>query len=221
MAMHILEVEEQVQERLFHLAGSSDADTVPRCAPNRRNLFDNFIFEATRWAADDGAPDSFAWACAHFQAAHESDSAALGEPVPLVPPSITGHVGSIVSRWQRGQQVDGEWDLPVEEAQLRDELYLRLGTDLGDGLAAAGRRLCSRMWSARVGDGLVLPAVGGHIWNDNSGSDGGDVADVGGPFIAAIYAAGDLMARWRAEPKSRTRIEREIIDLAQTLGWKS
>lgn len=218
--MHILEVEEQVRERMLHLAGPADTYIMRRCAPSRRNQFDNFIFEATRWAADDGAPDSFSLACNHFQAAHRSNSAAIGEPVPLIPPAIAEHVGSIVSRWRRGQQAAGEWDLPDGEAQLRDELYLSLGTDLGDGLAAAGRRLCSRMWSARVGDGFVHPAIGGHIWNDNSGSDGGDLADAGGPLIAAIYAAGDMTTRWQAEPGNRPHIDREIIDLAHTLGWK-
>lgn len=197
-----------------------DAEALRRRTPIRRNRFDNFIYEATRWAVDDGAADSFSFACKHFNAAHQEDAAAVGEPVPLVPPTVTEHVNRIVSRWRPGQPVPGAIDLPAEEAQLRDELYLGLGGDLGDGLAAAGSRLCSRMWSARIADGFVHPAIGGLIWNGNAGSNGGDDVDGGGPLIAAIYAVGGMWGRWQREPENRLDIDREITDLAHTLGWK-
>ena len=218
--MYILEVEGRVLDRLSQLADPTDAEAMRRYAPIRRDRFDNFIFEATRWAMDDGAPDSFSLACNSYQAAYRSDPAAIGGPVPLVPPAVTEQVGSIVSRWRLGEQVAGEWALPDDEAQLRDELYLSLGGDLGDGLAAAGCRLCSRMWSARIGDGFVHPAIGGHIWNGNGATDRSDLADAGDPLIAGLDAVGDMTARWQAEPENRSLLDREIVDLAHTLGWK-
>ncbi|MDV7133069.1 hypothetical protein [Williamsia muralis] len=218
--MYIQEIEGKVLEWFRRSGGHADVETLRRCVPIRRDQFDNFIFEATLWAMDEGAADSFSFACSRFKAAYRSDPNALGSPVPLVTPAVTERVGSIVSRWQLGRQVAGAIDLPVEEARLRDELYLNLGGDLGDGLAAAGRRLCSRMWSARIGGGFVHPVVGGHIWNSNTGSYGGDDAEGGGPLIDAIYAVGEMTGRWQSEPDSRPVIDREIIDLAHTLGWK-
>jgi hypothetical protein len=218
--MYILEVEGSVLESFRRSGGLADAEALRRCVPIRRDQFDNFIFEATLWAMDEGAANSFSYACSRFQAAYRSDPTALGNPVPLIPPAVTEHVGRIVSRWQLGRQVRGAIDLPDEEARLRDELYLSLGGDLGDGLAAAGRRLCSRMWSARIGDGFVHPVVGGHIWNGHAGSYGGDDVDGGGPLVDAIYAVGGMWGRWQREPENRPVIDREIINLAHTLGWK-
>ena len=123
------------------------------------------------------------------------------------------------STWRRVPQAPGAIDLPDDEAQHRDDLYLTLGGDLGDGLAAAGRRLCSRMWSARIADGFVHPAVGAYLWNDNSGINGGVHAEVGGPLICALYAIGDMWGRWWREPQHRSDIEREITGYAQNLGW--
>ena len=209
--MYIGEVEASVLDRFRRSGGLADVGTLRRCVTKRRDQFDNFIFEATLWAVDEGAANSFSYACSGFKAAYRSDQTALGSPVPLVPPAVTEHVGRIVSRWQLGRQVAGAIDLPDEEARLR--------ADLGDGLAAAGRRLCSRMWSARIGDGFVHPVVGGHIWNSNAGSYGGDDVGGGGPLIDAIYAVGDMTGRWQSEPDDRPVIDREIIDLAHTLGW--
>lgn len=219
--MYILEVEGRALERLSILADyPTDAEVMRRRAPFRRDQFDDFIYQATRWALDDGAPDSFSWACSHFQAVHRSNPAAIGTPVPLVPAAVTEKVGSIVSQWRRGERVAGALALPEPEAQLRDELYLSLGGDLGDGPAAAGRRLYSRMWSARIGDGFVHPAIGGYIWSGNSAGDPRDLAEAGDPLVAALYAVGDMTARWQAEPDHRPLIEREIADLAHTLGWE-
>lgn len=218
--MYILEVEGRVLDRLSQLVDPADAEAMRRYAPIRRDRFDNFIYQATRWAMDDGAPDSFSYACSSLQAAYRSNPGAIGGPVPLVPPAVAEQVGSIASRWRRGERVPGEWALPADEAQLRDELFLSLGGDLGDGLAAAGRRLCSRMWSARIADGFVHPAIGGHIWNGNLSSDRSDLADAGDPLIAGLAAVGDMTARWQAEPENRSLLDREIADLAQTLGWK-
>jgi putative FmdB family regulatory protein len=39
-------------------------------------------------------------------------------------------------------------------------------------------------------------------------------------IIDAIYAVGDMTGRWQSEPDDRPVIDREIIDLAHTLGWK-
>ena len=218
--MYILDVEGKVLARFSDLVAPADAEALRRRTPIRRNRFDNFIFEATRWAVDEGAANSFSFACEHFKAAHQEDSAAVGEPVPLVPPTVTEHVDRIVSRWRPGQRVPGAIDLPDEEVQLRDELYVSLGGDLGDGPTAAGSRLCSRMWSARIADGFVHPAIGGYIWNSNSGSFGGDDTEAGGPLIAAIYVVGDMTGRWQAKPENRPDIDREITDLAHTMGWK-
>lgn len=216
--MYILEVEGRVLERFVD--NPADAEVMRRRAPIRRDQFDNFIFEATRWALDDGAPDSFSWACSHFRTAHQSNPASIGSPVPLIPPAVTERVGSIVSRW-RGHRYDAARDeLPPDEVQLRDELYLALGGDNGDGPAAAGARLCSRMWSARIADGFVHPAVGGHIWNGNLASNHSDLAVTRDPLIAAVGAVGDMTTRWQAEPESRPLIDREIIDLAHMLGWE-
>lgn len=217
--MHLLQAEASVRERFGRAGGMALAETMRRYVPIRRNQFDNFIYEATRWAVDDGAPDSFSWACKHLRAVHRLDPTVAGDSVPLVPPTVSEHIDRIVSLWRPSQQAAGVLDLPHEEARLRDELYLSLGDDRGDGLAAAGRRLCSRMWSARIGDGFVHPAVGAYLWNDNNGSNGGEVADVGGPLIAAIYAVGDMARRWQSEPENRPVIDREIVDLAHSLGW--
>lgn len=217
--MYILDVEGTVLARFSNLVAPEDAEALRRRTPIRRDRFDNFIFEATRWAVDDGASDSFSWACKHVIAAHQEDAATVGGPVPGVPQTVTEHVDRIVSRWRPGQQVPGAIDLPDQEAQFRDELYLRLGGDLGDGPAAAGSRLCSRMWSARIADGFVHPAIGGLIWNGNAGSNGGDDVDAGGPLIAAIYAVGGMWGRWQAEPENRPDIDRAITNLAHTLGW--
>lgn len=218
--MHLLEVEGSVRVLFGRTGGPAVAEAMRRYVPIRRNQFDNFIYEATQWAVDGGASDSFSWACKHLQAVHRLDPTVIGDSVPLVPPTVSAHIDRIVSRWRPGEQAPWAIDLPQEEARLRDELYLSLGGDLGDGLAAAGRRLCSRMWSARIGDGFVHPAVGGYIWNGNAGSNAGDLAGVGGPLIAAIYAVGEMAGRWQSEPDNRPVIDREIVDLAHTLGWK-
>ena len=57
--MYILEVEGKFLNQLLHLVDPADAEALRRYAPIRRDRFDNFIYQATRWAMDDGAPDSF------------------------------------------------------------------------------------------------------------------------------------------------------------------
>lgn len=218
--MILWEVEAKVCERLGRSISQAVPETMRKFVPIRRNQFDNFIYEATRWALDDGAPDSFSWACKHLRAAQWLDSTAGGDSAPFIPPTVAERITRIVSRWSPGEQAVGAIDLPLKQAVLRDELYLSLGGDLGDGVAAAGRRLSSRMWSARIGDGFVHPAVGGYIWNGNAGSNPGSCGEVDDPLIAAIYAVGDLAARWQSEPDHRPAIDREIVKLADDLGWK-
>lgn len=216
--IYIVEVEAKVIAGLSNQVAPGAAEALCRHTPIRRDTFDSFIFEATQWARDDGAANSFSFACEHLRAARNGDLA-TGEPVPLVPLAVTKHVEQTVARWRRVPQDPWAIDLPDDEAQHRDELYLSLGGDRGDGLAAAGRRLCSRMWSARIADGFVHPAVGAYLWNDNSGSHGAVHADVGGPLISALYAAGDMWGRWSREPRHRSAIECEITDSARKLGW--
>lgn len=218
--MFILETEAKVVALFSGPVGRGDADAMSRYVPTNRNYFDEFIFEATRWAVDDGGSNSFSDACDWLQTVVKSDPAVL-DSVPMVPPVVVERVSGIVARWRPGPYVPGAMELPKEEASLRDELYLLLGGDLGDGVAAAGRRLLSRMWSGRIADGFVYPAVGGYLWNGNAGSSGGDDVDLGGPLIAAIYTVGDMWGRWwRANPSSRLAIDREIVNLANPLGWK-
>lgn len=219
--IYIKEVEAKVVTMLSYQLAPDAAESLRRHTPTRRDSFDSFIFEATQWARDDGAANSFSFACEHLKAARHDGMADPRGSVPLVPLTVSEQVNHTVSRWRRVPQVPGAIDLAEEEAQHRDELYLSLGGDRGDGLAAAGRRLCSRMWSARIADGFVHPAVGAYLWNDNSGSYGDGHADVGGPLIAAVHAAGDMWGRWWREPQHRSAVEREITGCAHTLGWSS
>ena len=225
-AVYVLDVEGRVVESLLHTVDPVDADAMRRTAPVRRDQFDNFIFEATRWAVGEATPDSFAGACLRFRSAHIRDPASITRPVPLVPPATVDAVADIVTRWQRDEPrgrggagaVSGE--MSPGEARLRDELYLTVGGDHGDGVVAAGLRLYSRLWSARIGDGFAHPAVGGRIWSINSaGTIYSDLYPDGGPLIAALENANVLATRWEEQPSNRPQLDRDVIELAHSLGW--
>lgn len=225
-AVYVLDVEGRVVESLLHTVDPVDADAMRRTAPVRRDQFDNFIFEATRWAVGEATPDSFAGACFRFRSAHKRNPASITRPVPLVPPATVETVARIVTRWQRGSAQDrggagaAYGELSPGEARIRDELYLTVGGDHGDGVIAAGLRLYSRLWSARIGDGFTHPAVGGRIWSINSaGTIYSNLYPVGGPLIAALDNVHVLATRWEEEPNNRPQIDRDIIDSAHSLGW--
>ncbi|MBT0568170.1 hypothetical protein [Williamsia sp. CHRR-6] len=217
--VYIAEVETSVVSLLSKGQSPEAVEALRRQVPIQREAFDSFVFQATQWARDDGAADSFSFACERLRAARQRDAAAIGQPVTLIPPSVSDHVDRIVSRWRRIPPIPGSLELPGEEAQLRDELYSSLGGDLGDGRAAAGWRVHSRMWSARISDGFVHPAVGAYLWHDNAGRYSQDRVVVGGPLIAALSAAGEMWGRWWREPQHRVAIEQEITAFASMLGW--
>lgn len=223
--MYLLDVEGRVVERLLYIVDAVDADSMRRSAPVRRDQFDNFIFEATRWAVGEALPESFSGACSRFRAVHRLDPASIVRPVPLVPPPTVDTVGNIVATWRRdglGDRAGADplsGDLSAGETELRDELYLRVGGDRGDGPVAAGLRLFSRLWAARIGDGFVHPAVGARIWAVNSAAVYADIYPSGGPLIAALDTANALATRWEEEPDNRPLIDREIVELAHSLGW--
>ncbi len=144
----------------------------------------------------------------------------MTRPVPLVPPEIVDRVGDVVSRWRRADSASADHSsgsLSAAETQLRDELYIKLGGDRGDGPRAAGLRLYSRLWAARIGDGFVHPAVGGRIWGSTPAAP--RFPDSVDPLIAALYTVAGMADRWEEEQADHPRIDREIIDLAHSLGW--
>ena len=219
--MSIAEIENRVIARLSGQVVQGDAESMRRDVPDTRNAFDSFVFQATSWALDEGAANSFSYACNRLQEFAKADPLAI-RSVPKVPSTVAGQVGDIVSRWQPGPEMPGAIELPDAEARLRDELYFSLGGDLGDGVAAAGRRLVSRMWSGRIADGFVYAPVGACLWNGHAGINGnGEDVYRGGQLIAAIYEAGEMFGRWRrAEPSQRFAIDLEIVELANRLGWR-
>lgn len=214
IGVYILDVEGAVLQRFLYTVDPADADAMRRRAPVWRDAFDNFVFEATRWAVGEAHADSFSGACLRYRAA-----ASMGRPVPLVPLDVVEKVGSIVSRWQRRAPV-GIGELSEEEAQLRSELYSTVGGDHGDSPGSAGLRMYSQMWSARISDGFVHPAVGAHIWRINPATIWDDGAESRGPLIAALDIASALANRWEDEPDSRANIERQIMRHAHSLGWQ-
>lgn len=224
-AVYILDVEGRVVESLLHIVDPADADAMRRTAPVRRDQFDNFIFEATLWAVGEATPDSFSGACLRFRSAHRRNPASIARPVPLVPPATVEAVADIVTRWQRGDAHDGDGagaasgELSPSEARLRDELYLTVGGDHGDGVISAGLRLYSRLWSARIGDGFDHPAVGGRIWSTNPATTYHHLYQTGGPLITALDTVSELATRWEDQPNNRPQLDRDIIELAHSLGW--
>lgn len=221
--MEIRGIEDRVLERFLYRVDPADADGMRRYPPLRRDQFDALLFDATRWVVGEASQQSFGGACRRYQAANRFDQAELRRPVPLVPPSVTASVAQFVSQWRSPEagepRVSGE-RITKREANLRDQLYLDLGGDRDDGPGAAGLRVHSQMWSARIGDGFVHPAVGAHVWSDIPASSAQELEQTGGPHIAAIAAAGALARQWQNEPADRPSIERHIMDLAHTLGWR-
>ena len=221
--MEIRGVEDRVLERFLYSVDPSDADGMRRFPPLRRDRFDAFVFDATRWVVGEAHVDSFAGACLRYQASNQrNDPSAMQRPVPLIPSSVTEAVAELVSLWRSPEsgesRLDGEW-FTEREADLRDGLYLAIGGDRGDGPVAAGLRVYSRLWSARIGDGFVHPAVGAHKWGDIPASRAEELQHTGGPHMAGIATASALPGRWQDEPSERPTIEREIMGLAHSLGW--
>lgn len=221
--MEIRGVEDRVLERFLYGVDAADADGMRRFPPLRRDQFDAFVFDATRWVVGEAHVQSFAGACLRYQASNQHNGlSATRRPVPLIPLSVTDAVAELVSLWRSPEsgepRLDGEL-FTVREADLRDALYLAIGGDSGDGPVAAGLRVYSRLWSARIGDGFVHPAVGAHIWGDIPASRAEELQHTGGPHLVGIGTARALSGRWQDELNDRPTIEREIMGLAHTLGW--
>ncbi|ORM38157.1 hypothetical protein BFL43_00990 [Williamsia sp. 1135] len=216
-------MEDVVREGFLLRAGVVpwEADSLRRFPPIHRDLFDNFLFSATRFAVGEGDWSTFPHACRRYLSATSGE---LQRPPPLIPPAVADTVAEVLSRFR--QRETGEkfvagiaGRVTAHEQQLAEQLFFALGDDRGDGLSAAGLRVYSKMMSARISDGFVHPAVGAHIWGDVPA--GPPHLPSGGPHIRILRTIEALSRQWVTSPADRPKIERMIIDRAHTLGWRT
>jgi hypothetical protein len=219
----LLGVQDRVLEGFLFRAGVApwEADSLRRLPPIHRDLFDNFLFSATRVAVGEGDWSTFPHACRRYLAAISGE---VRRSPPLIPPAVASAVAEVLSRFRRrepGEEfvagVAGR--VTAHERQLAGQLFYALGGDRGDGVSAAGLRVYSKMMSARISDGFVHPAVGGHIWGDVPA--GPPHLASGGPHITVLRTIEALSRQWETSPADRVTVERMILDRAHTLGWRS
>lgn len=221
--MHVLllDVQGRVLEQFLREGLTPlEADGVRRLAPVHRDLFDNFLFLATTPATGEGSWSQFPIACTMYLSTVGGD---LQRPPPLIPPHVTATVAKVLSQFRRTQLgdtfVEGLGRITEHQYQLAAQLFYSLGADLGDGLSAAGLRVYSKMMAARISDGFVHPAVGGHIWSDVPA--GPPHRPDSGRDITVLRTIEALSKTWCTAPTDRPQIERMILDRAHALGWKT
>lgn len=168
MHVQLVNVEGRVLEGfLYRGLALAEADSMRRMPPVHRDLFDDFLYNATIVSVGEGDWARFPIACIGYLSAIGGD---LHRPPPLIPPDVAATVADILSRFRQGKPKDplvaGLGRITEPQYQLAQRLFYELGGDLGDGLYAAGLRVYSKMMSARISDGFVHPAVGGHMWSD-------------------------------------------------------
>ncbi|AWK75058.1 hypothetical protein CBI38_29415 [Rhodococcus oxybenzonivorans] len=219
--MHVLllDVEGRVLEQFLNEGLTfAEADGWRRFAPVHRDLFDNFLFIATTPAVGEGTWARFPTACTMYLSAVGGD---LQRPPPLIPPEVAATVAEVLSQFRRTQPgdkfVEGLGRITEHQYQLAEQLFYGLGGDLGDGLWAAGLRVYSKMMSARISDGFVHPALGGHLWHDVPA--GPPHLPDSGRDVTILDTIEALSQTWRTSRTERPRIERTILDHAHTLGW--
>ncbi len=198
----------------------AEADRMRRMPPVHRDVFDDFLYNATIVAVGEGDWARFPRACTMYLAAVGGD---LHRPPPLIPPDVAATVANIVSQYRQRKPGDplrpGSGRITEAQYQLAQRLFYELGGDRGDGIYAAAVRVYSKMMSARISDGFVHPAVGGHMWGDvrsrtprtpDSGRD-----------VTIVHTIAALSETWRTSPADRPVIERTIVDHAHTRGWRN
>ncbi|UNN02023.1 hypothetical protein [Rhodococcus opacus] len=195
-----------------------EADGWRRFAPVHRDLFDNFLLIATTPAVGEGTWAKFSIACTMYLSAVGGD---LQRPPPLIPPEVASTVAEVLSQFRQKQPgekfVEGLGRITEHQYQLAEQLFYGLGGDLRDGLWAAGLRVYSKMMSARISDGFVHPALGGHLWHDVPA--GPPHLPDSGRDITILDTIESLSQRWRTSRTERPCIERTILEHAHTLGW--
>ncbi|MBJ8346968.1 hypothetical protein [Antrihabitans sp. YC2-6] len=220
--MLLLDVENRVLTHfLGHGPTPTAADSLRRQPPLHRDLFDNFLYTATTIAVGEGTWAMFPTACANYLSAVDGD---LQRPPPLIPPAIASTVAEILTQFQRAQPGDTTVDglgsrITHHQHNLALRLFYELGGDRGDGPAAAGLRVHSKTMAARISDGFLHPALGGHMWSDVPA--GPPHRPDGGRDITILRTIAALSYAWRTTPADRPTIERRILDRAHTLGWRT
>ncbi|MFX1760461.1 hypothetical protein [Rhodococcus sp. As11] len=221
MHVQLVNVEGRVLEGfLYRGLALAEADSMRRMPPVHRDLFDDFLYNATIVAVGEGDWARFPIACMGYLSAIGGD---LHRPPPLIPPDVVATVADILSRFRQGKPKDplvaGLGRITEPQYQLAQRLFYELGGDLGDGLYAAGLRVYSKMMSARISDGFVHPAVGGHMWSDVPA--GPPHLPDSGRDVTILDTIAALSKAWRTSPADRPAIERSIVDHAHTLGWRN
>ncbi|MFI6432897.1 hypothetical protein [Rhodococcus oryzae] len=221
MYVLLLDVEGRVLEGfLYGGLTLAEADSVRRTPPVHRDLFDDFLYNATIVAVGEGDWARFPIACRGYLSAIGGD---LHRPPPLMPPDVAASVADILSQFRQRKPGDplvaGLGRITEHQYQLAHRLFYELGGDLGDGIHVAGLRVYSKMMSARIGDGFVHPAVGGRMWGDVPA--GPPHLPDSGRDVTILDTIEALSAAWRTSPADRPAIERTIVDHAHTLGWRN
>lgn len=218
----LLSVEDAVLEGLLFRAGVSpwEADSMRRLPPLHRDVFDNFVFSATRVAVGESEWSNFPRACSRYVAAVGGD---VHRRPPLIPPDVVETVAQVLSPFQPRQSDEKpaeDLGKPTgKQQELGEQLFYALGGDLGDGWAAAGLRVYSKMLSARISDGFVHPAVGARIWSDVPA--GPPHRAESGRLVTILDTIEALYDTWMKSPAERPTVERLIIDRAHTFGWRT
>lgn len=218
--MWLQNVESKILDGYLIRAGLSlaEADGMRRLPPMHREYFDDFIFTATAMAVGEADGAAFGRACLGYRSAVGGD---LHRTPHLIPPDVAEVVVSVVSEFEPfragDERVTGRGRINKPQMDLTEQLYYRLGGDLGDGLLAAGARVHSRMLSARIADGFVHPAVGAQLWSETPAAPR-RLPD-SGPDITVLDSIGEAVAEWVSAPAERPCLERRIVSTAHTLGW--
>lgn len=209
-----------LEQFVFGSMAVTQVDGMRRLVPFRRDAFDHFVYRATRFAVGEGTWDTFVLGSQRYLKIVDG---CLDEVPPLIPPDVAEIVATTLSRFRRrdpGEPVlDGHQETTEFHEFLGEELMFALGGDHGDGVSAAGTRTYSKMMSARIGDGFVHPAVGGHLWSDIPAAPLPGPA--GGGHMTVLPQVGALVAQWRTNPADRPRCERLILDRAHARGWRT
>lgn len=219
--MQLLEVERRTLESRVREGGVDilEADGLQRQSPLARDVFDNLLFCATRFALSEGDWDNFRYGVtAYLDLTRHSPQYAPR----LVPIDVYAAAAAALSDYRSHQEpgepmFDGSVMLTHHNQQVGERLLLTLGGDLGDGIWAAGQRTFSHMMAARISDGLVHPAVGGNLWGKYMALSTDPLT--GGTHITVMREVGHLSQKWIAAPAERPRVERMILDHAHGHGW--
>lgn len=195
------------------------ADGLQRVAPVGRDAFDDLLLSATRFAFDEGSWDTFHYGVTAYRnlTRHSSCFPAL------VPRKVFNTVTQALESYSERRHSDeplapGCLALSEQNYSVGQKMvHLLGGEDQSDGVRDAGRRTFSHMMAARISDGFVHPAVGGHLWGQYLSIQTGPIS--GGPHVEVMRDIGRLSELWVSAAEERPETERAILAHAHNHRW--